>query len=148
MDASLEVGVKAAASEPRRVAELFESFAEGHGVPPQTVMRLELALDEVLTNVVSYAFPADAGDAEINVGMYIGDSRIRICVEDNGPAFDPLTEAPEPDVELSAEDRQVGGLGVLLAKTFVETLRYERVDGRNRLTLEQPLEGKPENPTP
>lgn len=147
MDAALEVGMKALSTEPRRVAELFESFAVEHGVPHKMVMRTELALDELLTNVVSYAFPKDAGDAEITVGMYIGDSRLRISIEDNGPPFDPLTEAADPDVDLPAEEREIGGLGVHLAKTFVDTLRYERVGGRNRLTLEQPLDGEPEEPS-
>lgn len=146
MDAALEVSMEAAASEPRRVAELFESFGAEHGVPPKIVMRMELALDEVLTNVVSYAFLEDGGDAKITVGMYISDSRVKICVEDNGLPFDPLTEAPDPDMELPAEEREIGGLGVHLAKTFVHTLRYERVDERNRLTLEQPLDGQPEEP--
>ncbi len=129
------------------MAELFERFGEEHDVPPPVLMRMELALDEVLTNVVSYAFPGDAGDAAITVAMQIREGRVTICVEDNGPPFDPLTEAPEPDVDLPAEEREIGGLGVHLAKTFVQTLRYERVDGRNRLTLEQPLDGQPENPT-
>lgn len=145
LDASLEVRVEPRPAEPRRVAEIFERFAEEHDLPPQVLMRMELALDEALTNVVSYAFPEESGDAVITVGMDIRERRVRICIEDNGPPFDPLTEAPEPDVEAPAEEREIGGLGVHLAKTFVETLRYERVDGRNRLTLEQSLEDQPEN---
>ncbi len=147
MDAALEVGMKPQSSEPRRVAELFERFGAEHDLPPKIVMRMELALDEVLTNVVSYAFGEDAADAQITVGMYISGSLVRISIEDNGPPFNPLTEAADPDVELPAEEREIGGLGIHLAKTFVRTLRYERVDGRNRLTLEQPLDGQPEEPS-
>ncbi len=146
MDASIEVRVEPRPTEPRRVAEIFERFGEEHDLPQPVLMRMELALDEALTNVVSYAFPEESADAVIVVGMDIREHRVRIFIEDNGPPFDPLTEAPEPDVELPAEEREIGGLGVLLAKTFVETLRYERVDGRNRLTLEQSLEAQPENP--
>lgn len=148
MDPKLETDVKLEDAEPRRVVQLFEEFAIEHGVPDPLVMKFQLALDEVLTNVVSYAFPENADDPVVKVTMRVDGEWLKVRVQDNGPAFDPLHDAQEPDLTLDAEERPVGGLGIFLARSFVHTLTYERVDGRNRLTLAQPLETPPENANP
>lgn len=148
MDPKLETDVKLEDAEPRRVVQLFEEFAIEHGVPDPLVMKFQLALDEVLTNVVSYAFPENADDPVVKVTMRLDGEWLKVRVQDNGPAFDPLHDAQEPDLTLDAEERPVGGLGIFLARSFVHTLTYERVDGRNRLTLAQPLEAPPENANP
>lgn len=148
MDASLETNVKLEEAEPRRVVQLFETFAADADLPARLVRNFELALDEVLTNVVSYAFPENAENPVVKVTMLVNGDWVKVLVQDNGPAFDPLHDAQEPDLTLSAEDRPVGGLGIFLAKSFVHTLTYDRVDGFNRLTLAQPLEATPENASP
>jgi len=148
MDSSLETDVKLDETEPRRVVQLFEQFAAGADLPAGIVQKFELALDEVLTNVVSYAFLENAEDPVVKVTMQVDGGWLTVRVQDNGPAFDPLHDAQEPDLTLSAEDRPIGGLGIFLAKSFVDTLTYERVDGFNRLTLAQPLEATPENASP
>lgn len=148
MDPKLETDVKLEEAEPRRVVQMFEEFATEHGVPDPLVMKFQLALDEVLTNVVSYAFPENADDPVVKVTMRVDGEWLKVLVQDNGPAFDPLHDAQQPDLTLDAEERPVGGLGIFLARSFVHTLTYERVDGRNRLTLAQPLETPPENASP
>ena len=148
MGPSLETDVKLDETEPRRVVQLFEQFAAGTDLPAGIVQKFELALDEVLTNVVSYAFPENAEDPVVTVTMQVDGGWLKVRVQDNGPAFDPLHDAQEPDLTLSAEDRPIGGLGIFLAKSFVDTLTYERVDGFNRLTLAEPLEATPENANP
>lgn len=148
MDPKLETDVKLEEAEPRRVVQMFEGFATEHGVPDPLVMKFQLALDEVLTNVVSYAFPENADNPVVKVTMRLDGEWLKVLVQDNGPAFDPLHDAQQPDLTLDAEERPVGGLGIFLARSFVHTLTYERVDGRNRLTLAQPLETPPENASP
>lgn len=145
---TVETDVKLEDTEPRRVLGVFTEFAEGHGLDAQMVQRFELALDEVLTNVVSYAFPEGAEDPKIGVTVELDDGWLRVRVQDNGPAFDPLHDAQEPDLSLDADHRPIGGLGIFLAKTFVHTLTYERTDGCNRLTLSQPIGASPENSNP
>lgn len=141
MDARLEINVQLLPEEPRRVVEAFERFAQENGMAEKTTQRFQLALDEVMTNVVTHAFPEETHKKPvISVCMQINESQLECLVEDNGPAFNPLVEAESPDISLAAEDRPIGGLGIFLAKSFVDTLEYERVDGRNRLTLIQPLE--------
>ncbi len=125
--------------EPRRVAELFEDMANEHDVPGGIVFRFQLALDELLTNVVSYAFDQNPSDAAIKVTLALKNERVMALIEDNGRPFNPLLDGPAPDLDLSAEDREIGGLGIHLTKAFVETLNYERTDGWNRLSLVQPI---------
>lgn len=125
--------------EPRRVAEMFEEMAVEHDVPVAIVFKFQLALDELLTNVISYAFDSDTSEAAIKVTLEMNADQIAAVIEDNGRPFNPLLDAPNPDLELSAEDRSIGGLGIHLTKAFVETLSYERTEGLNRLSLVQPL---------
>jgi anti-sigma regulatory factor (Ser/Thr protein kinase) len=130
--------------EPRRVAEQFESLCLEHGVPMGVVFKFQLALDELLTNVVSYAFGRDVDNPAIKVTLHLTDERVTAVIQDNGRAFNPLQDAVQPDLELPAEDREIGGLGIHLTKAFVETLEYERRDGWNRLSLVQPTEAHQE----
>ena len=145
MDAKLELDVGLGEAEPRRAVERFEEFALAHNLPMGLVFKFQLALDELLTNVVSYAFDDGASDPVITVGVHLTDAKLEAVVRDNGRPFNPLLDAPAPDLDLSAEDRQVGGLGIHLTKAFVHVLDYDRVDGWNRLNLVQPLEAHQED---
>ena len=140
MEVKFEWDVSVDRDEPRRVAEQFESICLEHGVPMGIVFKFQLALDELLTNVVSYAFEPDSKDPVIKVMLHLTDKRISADIKDNGRAFNPLHDAADPDLELSAEERGIGGLGIHLTKTFVDELKYERRDGWNHLSLVQPTE--------
>ncbi len=143
MTATLEVEVGLEETEPRRAAERFEEFAQSHDLPMGVVFKFQLALDELLTNVVSYAFDDDAVDPVIALRVELRDDRIEATLRDNGRGFNPLVDAPAPDLDLSAEERPVGGLGIYLTKAFVHSLDYARVDGWNTVHLAQPLEAEP-----
>jgi len=147
VDVRSELHLKLDKNEPRRVAEHFEELALEHGVPMGIVFKFQLALDEILTNVVSYAFEDAAGsegdsddsDPSVRVLLHLTDDQVMALIEDNGRPFNPLQDAPVPDLYLTAEDRSIGGLGIHFTKAFVETLSYERRDAWNRLSLVQPL---------
>ena len=115
------------------IAEAIERFCEPLGVPRRTVRRLSLALDELLTNVVSYAWP-EGGAHRIHLTVTAGPGSLTVEVVDDGMAFDPR-DAPEPDLSGSMEERRVGGLGVHLAMTLVDRIDYRRAGGENRVTL-------------
>ncbi len=135
-------------AEPRRVAEEFEEIALAQGVPMGIVFKFQLALDEILTNVVSYAFAGrDAAQAVVRVNARFGAAGVSAVILDNGLPFNPLQDAATPDMELSAEDRQIGGLGIHLTRSFVHSVSYERTDGWNRLSLAQPLQAHTEEET-
>ncbi len=139
MDARLDLDIGLEQEGPRRAVESFEQFALENDLPMDLVFKFQLALDELLTNVVSYAFDDDASDPVITLGLRVTDAKLEAVLVDNGRPFNPLRDAPVPDLDLSAEDRQVGGLGIHLTKAFIHALNYERVDGWNRLNLMQPL---------
>jgi anti-sigma regulatory factor (Ser/Thr protein kinase) len=145
VDVNLELEVRLDSEEPRRVAEQFERFGAEHGLPDRTIFGFQLALDEILTNVISYGFEEWAHDPVITVSFDLNDTRLEVVVQDNGRPFDPLQDADEPDLTLPASGRPVGGLGIHLTKAFVHALSYERVDEYNRLNLVQPTEAHPED---
>lgn len=140
MEAKHEWDVSVDGDEPRRVAEQFESICLEHGVPMGIVFKFQLALDELLTNVVSYAFEPGSPDPVIKVMLHLTDKRIEAVIMDNGQPFNPLLDAADPDLDLSAEERGIGGLGIHLTKAFVDELEYERRGGWNHLSLVQPTE--------
>jgi len=134
----LDVTLRNDLSEIGRLTELLESFGKAHAFPPKLVFNVTLCLDELLTNIVSYAYE-DGGAHDIHVGFELTGDHLRIVVEDDGKAFDPLKK-DAADVESDVEDRQIGGLGIHFMRQIMDRLQYER-DGRlNRLTMEARLD--------
>ena len=130
---ALEIRLENRLPEILRLAELVESFCAERQVPDRAVFNLNLALDEVLTNIIEYAFP-DGGDHEILVRLALEGSALSAEVIDDGPPYDP-TARPDPDVTLAIEDRPVGGLGVYFAKRMMDRVEYRRDLAANRLML-------------
>ena len=122
--------------ELARLAAAFDEFADEHQVAPEARFQLQLCLEEMVLNVINYGFDDD-GDHEIRIDFEFQiDSRvITVRILDDGRKFDPLSQAPEPDVDASLENRTVGGLGVHFVRTFMDEARYRHEDGKNLLTL-------------
>jgi serine/threonine-protein kinase RsbW/sigma-B regulation protein RsbU (phosphoserine phosphatase) len=120
-------------AEVGRVAERVETFCDERDVPPRVARRFNLALDEVLSNVISHAFP-DGRRHEIEVQIDLRDGRLAATVRDDGKPFDPLS-LPPPDIHAPIEERKVGGLGIHLMRSLAHSVEYRRAGGRNRLTF-------------
>lgn len=102
----------------------------------ETLARIELVLEEMLVNVIEYAYPrpSPTGPGPVRVGCGLdGQGRFTLVIEDQGPAFNPL-ERPSPDVLADMDERQVGGLGIFLALEMADDLGYRRTGDRNSLT--------------
>jgi anti-sigma regulatory factor (Ser/Thr protein kinase) len=127
------------AAIPQAAAEV-EVFCATRALSSRTAHRFNLALEEVLANVIAYAFPA-GGRHEIDVRIAHRDGRLHATVSDDGVAFNPLTQ-PTPDLRAPIEQRQVGGLGIHLLRTLTDTADYRRDGDRNVLTFSMRL-GKP-----
>ena len=123
-------------SELARSAEAIEAHGESHGWPMKWIMNLNLSLDELITNVISYGY-RDGEEHEIRVTLTEEEGSLSVVLEDDGVAFDPFSEAPEPDIDAGVEERRIGGLGVYFVKSLMDEVAYERRDGCNRLTLIQ-----------
>ncbi|MEI6558841.1 MAG: ATP-binding protein [Rhodospirillaceae bacterium] len=130
---ALEIRLDNRLPEIPRLADLVESFGVEHGVPDRAIFNLNLALDEILTNVIEHAFADDDGH-EILVRLAVDERSIRAEVIDDGLPYDP-TARPDPDITLALEDRPIGGLGVYFAKRMMDRIEYRRDAGTNRLSL-------------
>jgi len=107
-------------------------FAEDSGLNKTDLARLELAIEESVVNIISYAFPGRKG--EIEMSCESRKDSIVIELKDNGLPFNPL-EKEDPDITASVEDRKVGGLGIYLVKNIMDEVSYKYHDGCNILTL-------------
>ncbi|MBR3672406.1 MAG: ATP-binding protein [Spirochaetia bacterium] len=99
---------------------------------PKLVVTLSVALEELFVNVAHYAYPDSKGTAKIEIDTS-GDSVV-IRLTDSGIPFDPLAK-PDPDVTESAEKRKIGGLGIYMVKKSMDSISYQRQDGKNILTI-------------
>lgn len=124
-------------SEISRLNGFIEDIGNEFSLAPDVIFNLNLVLEEAVVNVINYAYPKEDHES-IYLSAKMQDGSIVFVLSDSGKEFDP-TMAPEADVTLSAEDRQIGGLGIFLIRQIMNEVRYERIDGKNVLTLEKKL---------
>lgn len=100
--------------------------------------KLAIVVDEIFSNIVSYAYKDKPENIKIVCNCSKKDGVFSITFVDTGVEYNPL-EAPEPDVTLPLEKRQIGGLGIFIVKKFMDSLHYERKGNENVLTLTKKL---------
>ena len=116
-----------------KFSTFMKSVLEKLSIEKSLARQLRLAVEEAVVNVIDYAYPAgQEGDIEIRI-MFDGRT-LKTIIIDSGVAFDP-TVKEKADTSLSAEDRQIGGLGILLVRELMDAVNYERENGKNILTL-------------
>ena len=123
-------------AELPRLLEFATDFAQDFGLPDQERSRLLIIIDELFSNVVLYGYDRPDRRGAISVRLSCADGILEIQLDDNGRAFDPL-KAPAPDLDLSAAERPVGGLGIYFVRKLVDEARYVRRGNRNRLVLKR-----------
>ena len=114
----------------RFVEETLESFE----CPMKIQTAICVAIEEVFVNVAHYAYPESVGDMTLHIGFDEVSRTITFRMTDKGIPFDPLKK-PDPDITLSAEDREIGGLGIFIAKKTMDSLSYSYENGENVLTM-------------
>ena len=115
------------------LAEFVDIVCEAAGFDMETCMKMNLAIEEAVVNVMNYAYPEGAKGA-VSVDATISDEGLIFAISDNGKPFDP-TSKEEVDTTLSAEERGIGGLGIHLIRQIMDSINYEYIDGRNVLKL-------------
>lgn len=121
------------------VLSFIERHLEEADCPPKAQMQLAIAAEEIFVNIAHYAYAPETGDATVRVEVSSSEPvTVAIIFIDRGVPFDPLAK-PDPDVTLSAEDREIGGLGIYMTKKSMDDVRYEHKDGQNILRLEKKL---------
>ncbi len=106
--------------------------------PPKTQLQIDVAVEELFVNIAHYAYAPDIGPATVRVETAAEPGTVSITFLDRGKPYDPLAK-PDPDVTLSADQRQIGGLGIYMVKKSMDDMRYAYQDGQNVLTIVKKL---------
>ena len=116
------------------VGEQLEAF----DCPMKAQMQINIAIDELFGNIAHYAYNPETGDATVRVEVIEDPLAVVITFIDQGIPYDPLKQA-DPNITLSAEEREIGGLGIFIVKKFMDHIRYEYRGGQNELTMTKQL---------
>ena len=126
-------------SELDRLTGAVDAFCDERDVPPQFAMQLNLVLEELFTNTVSYGYDGrDRAGQPIRVTLSVANDAVLAEISDGGRPFDPL-QVPPPDLTSDVDERAVGGLGVHFLRTLMSDLNYVRRNERNHLTFTKNL---------
>ena len=124
-------------SEISKLNAFVEEIGKDFSLSPDVIFNLNLVLEEAVVNIINYAYPKEEHE-KIYLSAKLHKGSIVLVLTDTGKEFDP-TMAPETDITLSADERQIGGLGIFLIRQIMNEVKYERIDGKNVLTLEKKL---------
>jgi anti-sigma regulatory factor (Ser/Thr protein kinase) len=125
-------------SELKTLCRQLESVGDALGLPRRFVFEVNLALDELFTNIISYGFN-DRSEHAIQVCIAADDGMLTITVEDDGIPFNPIERA-KPRLPATVEDCMIGGLGIYLIKNLMDDVWYRRKQDKNVLTLKKRIE--------
>lgn len=119
-----------------KLASDIEAYSIQHHVPPAVTYALNLCLDELLTNVISYGQNDNPLHSQIEITLSNSNNQITAVMRDSGRPFNPLENAPTPpDPHSSIEDRPIGGLGVYFIEQYMDKVEYKREKNKNVITL-------------
>ena len=140
MPETLTCQIKNDLSEIAAVSQAVDDFVARHELPARVAFDLNLALEEILTNAISYGYDVDddTGEHSIHIRGTMADGLITLEVEDDGRPFNPLEAAnEEPDIKASIEDRPIGGLGLFMVRKLMDQLEYHRRGEKNLLVMKK-----------
>ena len=123
--------------EIEALGPFVKQIAEKLGIEKSLSSKLRLAVEEAVVNVMEYAYPKGT-KGEVNIRATSNGNRLKFIITDSGISFNP-TEVSAADTTLSAEERPIGGLGILLVRELMDSINYERINGKNVLTLSKKL---------
>lgn len=133
MNVSTSIKMQPDAEDLENVFAAVEEFAERAEWSPALVFQVKLILEEMALNVINYGGMEEP--SPIDIMLKTEDDTVTIEIKDRGNPFDPIQDAPAPDLSLSLEERPIGGLGLYLVRTMVDEMHYRWEDGQNHLTL-------------
>lgn len=131
-----EIEVEATVENLERVIAFVEEILSGVSCPIKAKMQIDVAVEEIYINIASYAYAPGTGTAKISVELPEDPASVEITFDDSGVPYNPLTK-PDPDITLSAEEREIGGLGIFMTKKTMDDVTYEYREGHNILTIKK-----------
>jgi anti-sigma regulatory factor (Ser/Thr protein kinase) len=133
----LQVVLKNQSGEKHKLLAALQDFARANRLPATVLQAADLALEELVTNVMEYAYD-DARTHEILIRLDIDQGSLLIEVEDDGKPFNPLLN-PEIDTSIPLDEKPIGGLGIHLIRRFMDEVNYRREAGKNILSMRKRL---------
>ena len=124
-------------SEINKLAVFIEELSEELVLTPELAFNLNLVLEEAVSNVIYYAY-GEEKQKEISLTAKMSENNLIFVLTDSGKEFDP-TKVSDADITLSAEEREIGGLGIFLIRQIMNLVEYQRIDGKNVLTMGKQL---------
>ncbi len=138
----MEFELESQLAEIQELAEALDRFSKISAIPPKVLFRINLAIDELITNTITHGYAGNAR-RQIDVVVNRGDRHLEVELMDDGLPFNPLSVAT-PDTEAGIEDRALGGLGVHFVRTLIEQVEYRHDGARNIIRLTVPLGSRAE----
>ena len=133
-----ELTIEATTENIAAVTNLVNEQLESLDCSMKVQMQVDIAIDELFSNIARYAYNPETGSATVQVEVTENPLAVVITFIDHGKPYDPLAKE-DPDTKLSAEERQIGGLGIYMVKKTMDDVSYEYKDGRNILKIKKNL---------
>ena len=133
-----ELTIAATVENIETVTDFVNEQLEALDCPMKAQMQIDIAIDELFGNIAHYAYNPEIGKATVRVEVIEDPLAVVITFIDNGVPYDPLAKA-DPDTTLSAEEREIGGLGIYMVKKSMDDITYEYKDGQNILTIKKKI---------
>ena len=134
-----ELTVEAKTTNIEAVTDFVNEQLEALDCPMKAQMQIDIAIDELFGNIAHYAYNPEIGQATVRVEVIEEPLSVVITFIDNGVPYDPLAKE-DPDTTLSAEEREIGGLGIYMVKKSMDDITYEYKDGQNILAIKKNLQ--------
>ena len=134
-----ELNITATVENIETVTDFVNEQLEAYDCPMKAQMQIDIAIDELFGNIAHYAYNPETGDATVRVEVVEDPLSVIITFIDNGMPYDPLAQS-DPDITLSAEEREIGGLGIYMVKKTMDDITYEYKDGQNILKIKKHFE--------
>ena len=131
-----ELTIEAAIENIEKVTDFINTELEALGCSFKAEMQIDVAIDELFGNIARYAYNPETGKATVKLEVEENPLSVIITFIDNGRPFNPL-EKSDPDITLSAEEREIGGLGIFLVKKTMDLIEYDYRDGQNILKIKK-----------
>ncbi|MBO4526422.1 MAG: ATP-binding protein [Victivallales bacterium] len=131
-----ELTVDAVIENIPAVTAFVEEQLEQYNCPMKAQMQIDIAIDELFSNIAQYAYTPKTGKATVRMEVTENPMAVVISFIDNGIPYDPLAKA-DPNVSLPADERQIGGLGIFMVKKSMDEINYEYKNGQNILTIKK-----------
>ena len=134
---SMSLLLKNDITELEKLSQALEEYCEANGIGNEVLFKTNLALDEIVTNTISYGY-ADDLEHEIVLTFTLNEKNLMITVIDDGMAFNPL-KVSAPDLDKSLDEREIGGLGIHFVIKVMDAIEYQWHEGRNILSIQKAI---------